>query len=54
MNIDPEQALKDANNKFSRRFRSIEDKLSLKNSAPIHSNLAEMDALWDEVKRDEK
>ena len=54
MKIDPEQSLRDANYKFYRRFNSIEDKLHAKGSAPARSNLAEMDALWDEVKREEK
>ena len=53
MKIDPEQSLRDANHKFYRRFNSIEDKLHAKGSAPARSNLAEMDALWDEVKREE-
>ena len=53
MKIDPEQSLRDANYKFYRRFNSIEDKLYAKGSAPARSNLAEMDALWDEVKREE-
>jgi ATP diphosphatase len=53
MKIDPEQSLRDANHKFHRRFNSIEDKLHAKGSAPARSNLAEMDALWDEVKREE-
>ena len=54
MKIDPEQSLRDANYKFYRRFNLIEDKLHAKGSAPARSNLAEMDALWDEVKREEK
>ena len=54
MKIDPEQSLKDANNKFTRRFNEVEKKLNQKNSAPIYSNLSEMDALWNEVKREEK
>ena len=53
MKIDPEQSLRDANYKFSRRFNLIEDKLNAKGSTPARSNLAEMDALWDEVKREE-
>ena len=54
MKIDPEQSLRDANYKFYRRFNLIEDKLNAKGSTPARSNLAEMDALWDEVKREEK
>ena len=54
MKIDPEQSLKDGNKKFTRRFNEVEKKLNQKNSAPIYSNLSEMDALWNEVKREEK
>ena len=53
MGIDPEQALRDANGKFTRRFNSVEAKLQQDDRTPSQSNLAEMDALWDEVKREE-
>lgn len=52
--IDPETALRQANQKFTRRFTSIEQKLADKGSSPDQSNLAEMDALWDEAKREER
>ena len=54
MGIDPEQALRDANGKFTRRFNAIEEKLHQDGRRPSQSNLAEMDALWDVVKREEK
>ena len=54
MDIDPEQALRDANGKFIRRFNSVEIKLHQDGRTPLQSNLAEMDALWDTVKREEK
>ncbi|MDT2075054.1 MAG: nucleoside triphosphate pyrophosphohydrolase [Planktomarina sp.] len=54
MKIDPEQSLKDANKKFTRRFNEVEKKLNEKNTSPVYSSLLEMDALWDEVKREEK
>ena len=54
MGIDPEQALRDANGKFTRRFNAIEEKLHQDGSRPSQSNLVEMDALWDVVKREEK
>jgi len=53
MGIDPEQALRDTNEKFTRRFNSVEAKLQQDDRTPSQSNLAEMDALWDEVKREE-
>lgn len=54
LDIDPEAALRTANTKFSRRFNSVEDKLAAIGKSPEQSNLQEMDALWDAVKRDEK
>ena len=54
MDIDPEQALRDANGKFIRRFNSVEIKLHQDGRTPSQSNLAEMDSLWDTVKREEK
>jgi ATP diphosphatase len=50
LNIDPESALRATNEKFRRRFRSIEHVLSQRGKSPKQSNLAEMDALWNEAK----
>jgi ATP diphosphatase len=50
LNIDPERALRATNDKFRRRFRSIEQGLSKHGKTPEQSNLAEMDALWNEAK----
>jgi ATP diphosphatase len=50
LGIDPEGALRAANEKFQRRFRHIEDELAKRGSSPEKSTLAEMDALWDEAK----
>ena len=54
LNIDPESALRATNEKFRRRFRSIEWALSARGKSPRESNLAEMDALWNEAKMAEK
>jgi len=54
LDIDPEDALRKANAKFQRRFEGIEDRLATSGRTPKDSDLAEMDALWDAVKRDEK
>jgi ATP diphosphatase len=51
--VDPEAALRQANAKFQRRFRFIEDALRHRGKLPQHSTLQEMDALWDAAKRDE-
>jgi nucleoside triphosphate diphosphatase len=54
LEIDAEQALRDASAKFSRRFGFIEDRLAEQGRSPRDSNLTEMDALWDEAKRAER
>ena len=52
--VDPEAALRCANTKFERRFRRIEVLLAIQNRTPHESTLEEMDALWDQAKREEK
>ncbi len=52
--VDPEAALRGANDKFARRFGAVEAMLAAEGSAPERSTLAEMDALWDEAKRRER
>ncbi len=52
--IDPEAALRAANAKFTRRFEAVEAKLAGRGKSPARSDLAEMDALWDEVKAEER
>lgn len=54
LDIDPEAALRAANDKFTRRFRSIEAALAAQGRSPADSDLAEMDALWDAAKAAEK
>ncbi len=54
LDIDPESALRAANAKFTRRFKGVESRLAERGKTPAQSDLAEMDALWDAVKRDEK
>ena len=53
LKLDPEAALRGANEKFRRRFRHIEQRLAERGSSPDQSNLAEMDALWNEAKAHE-
>jgi ATP diphosphatase len=54
LNIDPEDALRKANSKFSRRFARIEDWLAAEGRRPADSSLAEMDALWNRAKAEER
>jgi len=50
--VDPEQALRRTNRKFRERFAYVERRLAERGQTPAESNLAEMDALWDEAKND--
>lgn len=54
LDVDPEDALRYTNAKFARRFRYIEERLAERGKTPDQSDLAEMDALWDEAKASEK
>ena len=54
LGIDPEEALRGANAKFTRRFEAIEDALARDGRTPPDSTLEEMDALWDAAKNTEK
>ena len=54
LDIDPEDALRQSNAKFERRFRFIESALSASGRSPEQSNLREMDELWNAAKRNEK
>ena len=54
LGIDPEDALRNANAKFVRRFGSIEEALRKDGRAPQNSTLEEMDALWDQAKDAER
>jgi ATP diphosphatase len=54
LSIDPEQALSDANYKFSRRFHHIEKRLKEMGRPIEDATLDEMEALWVEVKRIER
>ena len=54
LKVDPEAALRAANAKFTRRFGRIEDWLAEEGKTPDQSDLAEMDALWNRAKAEEK
>ncbi|MBC7974437.1 MAG: nucleoside triphosphate pyrophosphohydrolase [Myxococcales bacterium] len=51
--VDAENAMIDATTKFQRRFEVVEDLLAERGKTPQTSNLAEMDALWNDVKQQE-
>jgi MazG family protein len=50
LEIDAETALKKTNRKFRERFKFIETELKRNGKTLEESNLAEMDALWNEAK----
>ena len=50
LKVDPEAALRGANDKFVRRFKSIEATLAADGRKPEDATLEEMDQLWDEAK----
>jgi nucleoside triphosphate diphosphatase len=52
LDVDPEAALAAANRKFRRRFEQIERRLAEQGRTADEASLAEMDALWDEAKRE--
>jgi len=54
LSVDPEEALRAANAKFTRRFERIEALLAARGKTPDQSDLEEMDALWDQAKLEEK
>src|SRR3569623_1844888 len=51
--VDPESALREANGRFERRFRPIEERLAELGRTPAQATLAEMEALWQQAKREE-
>jgi ATP diphosphatase len=54
LKADPEDILRATNRKFERRFASIEAALAARGKRPAEATLAEMDALWDAAKAEEK
>jgi tetrapyrrole methylase family protein / MazG family protein len=54
LKIDPEIALKKANRKFERRFRAMEIEAGKKGRKLSEMSAAEMDVIWEDLKRHEK
>lgn len=50
IDVNAEEALKTAINKFGDRFQYVEDKLAAKGKTPAEVSLADMDDLWNESK----
>jgi ATP diphosphatase len=54
LKVQPEDALRAANEKFSRRFRFIEQGLKTQGKSPHAASLEEMESLWQQAKREER
>ncbi len=52
--LDAEAALQQTNKKFISRFEFVERRLAEQGKCPTDSSLDEMDALWNEAKREER
>jgi MazG family protein len=50
LDLDPEAALRDSNDRFRRRFQYLEDVLAREGSNPASSSLQRMDELWEQAK----
>lgn len=50
LDIDPEEALRDANKKFIKRFQSMESLIKSDNKSFEGMNQAQMDVYWDQAK----
>jgi XTP/dITP diphosphohydrolase len=53
LRIDPDNALEKTNKKFKKRFELMESKLIASGKDLMSSSLAEMDEVWNEIKKDE-
>lgn len=54
LKLEPERALEKATEKFIRRFGAMEEKILRAGGSLEQMSLAQMDAVWDEVKAEEK
>jgi tetrapyrrole methylase family protein/MazG family protein len=54
VDVDAESALEGTNKKFSRRFREVERRVREQGKTLKQCTLAEMDAIWDAVKAEER
>jgi tetrapyrrole methylase family protein/MazG family protein/ATP diphosphatase len=50
LNLNPEEALREALEKFEKRFREMERRIKEKGKGLQELSLEEMDALWEEIK----
>jgi tetrapyrrole methylase family protein / MazG family protein len=50
LNLDAEELLTGANDKFARRFRAVEDRIKAQGKTMTDCTLEELDAAWNDVK----
>jgi nucleoside triphosphate diphosphatase len=51
LKLDPEAALRRANDKFTKRFVAVEHRLAARGTTPMEAGLEAMEAAWQAVKR---
>ena len=54
LHVDPEDALRRTNRKFTRRFKVIEETLQAEGKSPDQASLDEMEAIWQAAKANER
>lgn len=54
LKVDPEAALRDSNAKFLQRFHRLEQIVNAEGGSVDETSLAQLDAIWNRVKRDEE
>lgn len=54
LGLDPEAALRSTNEKFTRRIKRIEEILQQRSLRFDQCDLAELDAIWNQAKAEEK
>ena len=54
LDFQAEESLRRTNRKFINRFKKMEDELEKQGKSVSDQTLAELDAIWDEVKKDEQ
>ena len=51
LELDPEACLRQANQKFARRFAAVEAALAAQGRTADDASLEEMEAIWQQIKR---
>lgn len=54
LGLDPQAALHSTNAKFRRRFAVVEQQLAQQGRRPQDASLAEMDAIWERAKHEQR